>query len=65
MEGPSVSGGGEGAQKDPAPAEEDPFDRDVGSPRWALVCHPHQLAEIEAAAATLDIALLPRAAKGP
>ena len=44
---------------------EDPFERDVGSPRWAQVCHPHQLAEIEAAAATLDIALLPRAAKGP
>jgi acetoin utilization deacetylase AcuC-like enzyme len=36
----------------------DPFEADVGSPRWAKVCHPHQAAEIAAAAETLKLALL-------
>jgi len=36
----------------------DPYIKDVGSPRWANLCHPHQAAEIEKAEATLKIALL-------
>ena len=36
----------------------DPFLMDVGSPKWAKVCHPHQAAEIERAAQTLKLALL-------
>ena len=37
----------------------DPFEEDVGSPRWTKVCHPHQAAEIETAEKVLKIALLP------
>jgi hypothetical protein len=36
----------------------DPFLADVGSPRFAKVCLPHQKEEIQRAAQTLQLALL-------
>ena len=38
---------------------EDPFILDVGSARWAKHCLPHQAEEIDRAAQTLKLALLP------
>jgi hypothetical protein len=35
----------------------DPFEADVGSPRWTKACLPHQAAEIAAAEETLGLAL--------